>query len=127
MTRRVGRPTIVTDELIAKAWKYAEGAWEEDEVIPTVEGLSDYIDIHKDTLYAREEFSDVLATIKRRQAKILLSGGLRSELNNTLTRLILASKHGYVEKTATDVTSGGEKITPILGGNSVISGDDSDS
>lgn len=101
-TRPVGRPTVATDENLAKAQKYVAGAYLEDEVIPTVEGCADYLDISTETMYARPEFSDIVKAIKRKQAKKILSKGLTGEYNPMIGKLILASKHGYVEKTATE-------------------------
>ena len=103
-----GRPTVATDENVAKAWTYANGAWATDwdgtgaEVMPTVEGCADYLDISVETCYARQEFSEVLKAIKRRQAKRLINKGAIGEYNPVISKLLLASKHGYVERTATE-------------------------
>lgn len=119
-----GRPTVYSDEIVRKASKYVSDstAWEED-VIPTVEGLAEYLDLSKDTLYAwakeadeegnliKPEFSDVLAKLKDKQARKLVAGGLAGGYSPVITKLLLMSKHGYVEKKAlTD--SEGETLPP---------------
>lgn len=108
-----GRPTVATPENVAKGWEYVEGAYrDDDELFPTVEGLSLYIGINQDTLHVRQEFSELLAKLKSKQARDLVRHGIKGEYSPVITKLLLASKHGYVEKTATDVTSGGEPIQP---------------
>jgi len=93
-----GRPTVATPENVEKAWQYVNEDWQLDEVCPTVEGLAVYLGINRDTIYAREEFSDIIKKIKDKQAKIMLKGGLAGDFNSVIAKLILSSKHGYVEK-----------------------------
>lgn len=96
-----GRPTKYNQEIADKTLEYVEGGYklgDEPEVIPTVEGLSGYIDIRVSTIYewAKEkpEFSEVLEKLKRKQARLLMSGGLAGGYNATIAKLILA-KHDY--------------------------------
>lgn len=99
MTKHAGgRPTVATPENVEKAWQYVNGDWQLDEVIPTVEGLAVYLRISRETIYAREEFSDIAREIKEKQSKILVSSGLKGDFNSVIAKLILSSKHGYVEK-----------------------------
>ncbi len=98
-----GRPTVATPENVAKAWDYANGAWQEfGDAVPMAEGLADYLDISTSSLYTRQEFSDVIEVVKRKQARYVASGGLKGTFNPMISKLILSSKHGYVEKTATE-------------------------
>lgn len=96
-----GAPTLATEENIARAYKYLAN-WSGDlgETVPTVEGLAIYLGLHRDTLYARQEFSDILAEIKQLQAHALLNNSLNGKYNPVIAKLLLSSKHGYVEKTA---------------------------
>lgn len=109
-----GRPTVATPENVDKAWEYVNKGWTDlGEAIPTVEGLAVVLDIHKDTLYERDEFSDVLRRLKNLQASMLITGGLKGSFNSTIAKLLLASKHDYVEKSATDITSKNQSIAPV--------------
>lgn len=130
MAHAGGRPTKATPENISRAWGYVNQEWIDlGEAIPTVEGLAAVLQIHKDTLYERDEFSDVLGRLKNLQGSMLITGGLKGSFNPTIAKLLLSSKHDYVEKSATDLTTKGKELpTPILGGMSVsdLSGDNSD-
>lgn len=123
MAHAGGRPTKLTPELIKKAQAYIwvskenNGAgWKQvnGEVVPTIEGLAMFLKVHRDTIYSwgkqNEQISDIIEAIKQEQAVTLISGGLRGAFNATISKLLLSSKHGYVEKTETDVTTKGEKI-----------------
>ncbi len=106
---KVGRPHEGTPENVKSAEEYVKHGWEKlNEKFPTVAGLSLWLHISRETLYERQEFSDILGKIKSLQEMALISHGLAGDYNPTIAKLLLASKHGYVEQT--DVTSGGEKI-----------------
>lgn len=107
-----GRPSIVTPELLEKAEKYVVGeVWRESgNVVPTVEGLADYLDISRDTLYDREEFSDTLEKLRKKQADSLINNGLSGKFNGAIVKLLLNSKYGYVERSANDITTNGANI-----------------
>lgn len=104
-----GRPTVATEENLAKAWEYLKEGWT---VVPTVEGMALALGISKESLYARDEFSDVMSRLKVMQGDLLITGALDNKFNSTISKLLLSSKHGYVEKSETDVTSKGESINP---------------
>lgn len=104
-----GRPTVATPDNIEKAEKYLEGGWK---IVPTVEGMALALGISKESLYARDEFSDVMMRLKAMQGDLLINGGLGNHFNPTISKLLLSSKHGYVEKQATDITTKGESINP---------------
>lgn len=106
-----GRPTIYSDEMVRKARLYVKGGFknpeepgEDPEVIPTVEGLAYLLGISVETCYVwakeegKEEFSEVLAELKKKQARILLSGGLAGGYSPVISKLLLVSKHGYEDK-----------------------------
>ncbi len=95
--------------------------------LPTVEGLALELDVHRDTLYewAKQHplFSDTLEKLKKKQAEMLMQYGLSGDYNPAIAKLILSANHGMKEKTETDVTSKGEKITSI---NYIVPNGDND-
>lgn len=107
-----GRPSIYTEELQAKADEYVDSAYAHEEPVPTLAGLADYIDVHRDTIYdwdddeKKPDFSYTLEKIRRKQERMLLAGGLRGDLNPTITKLGLAANHGYHDKK--DVENSGQ-------------------
>lgn len=109
-----GRPTILTEELKEQARGYVEeeGSYMSS-LLPSIEGLALRLGIHRDTLYAwekeDEDFSDILERLRQSQAKKLMDKGLAGQYNSTIAKLLL-SKHGYVEKSEQDITTGGDKI-----------------
>jgi hypothetical protein len=103
-----GRPTVATPENVAKAWEYIESGWQTREKFPTVEGLALTLRISKESLYAREEFSDALAEIRGQQVTDLIAKGLDGTYNSAIVKLMLTAKHGFVEQS--DITSGGKSL-----------------
>ena len=122
----ITKPTKLTPELIAKAKEYVEKrSWMGEMMIPTAAGLATHLGIHKDSLYEyvkiNTEISDVMKTLKDAQEEKLLQKSLVNQYNPTIAKLLLSSKHGYVEKSAVDNTIRMPK--PILGGISVQTDD----
>lgn len=133
--KKVGRPTILNDELKAKARTYIDEC--EDEItdyhktkgeksdsferivkvdLPSIEGLAFYLKVHKDTLYdwekKDEEFSDLMNDLRAKQAKTLINKGLSGDYNPTIAKVLL-TKHGYRE--GIDNTTNDKDIpAPIL-------------
>lgn len=120
-----GRPTIYTQELFSRAVDYANEL-PEDEAVHTIEGLADYLGIRRDTIYAWEaeleedgetykkpEWRDLIETIRTRQAKSLINNTLMRKFDSKISNLMLG-KHGYNVKTETDITSGGDKVSPLM-------------
>jgi hypothetical protein len=118
-----GRPTEYDAEMLAKAQDYIEHSTTYEDIVPSVAGLSLVLGVARSTLYkwaeAYPEFSDTLEDLKAKQERELVHNGLTSIFNPTITKLMLAN-HGYSEKTETDITSKGDKITvqPIMYENS---------
>tara|TARA_R110000772_G_C13075792_1_gene416889 strand:+ start:236 stop:628 length:393 start_codon:yes stop_codon:yes gene_type:complete len=111
-----GRPSKLTDALIEQAGRYASKEYLlHGEVIPTIEGLSVYLNVSRKTLYnwkaENEEFLHILDDLMARQAKELFSNGLRGDFNPTITKLIL-TKHGYSDRVEQDVTSSDGALAP---------------
>ncbi len=111
MPSPVGRPTLLTYELVCKAYKYIE---ECPDIVPSVVGLCVYIGVAKTTIYRWIEedcleFKDILGAIAELQELKLITGGLSSEFNPTITKMMM-TKHGYSDKLETDVTSNGKTL-----------------
>lgn len=110
-----GRPTKLTDELISKAEMYLTDYPSNGDIVPTVAGLSVYLDIAKSSIYKyRDEsarFSDTLERIESLQESKLVNGGLLGDFNATIAKLML-SNHGYSEKQVVDNTSSDGSMSP---------------
>lgn len=119
---RMGRPAKLTDEIVERAWQYISDsvqAFEEGNgQLITKERLALKIGITRETLYkwaeSNDDFSDILATLDTIQADTLIQNGLTNKYNPTIAKMML-SKHGYVEKSESDVKV--EAVQPILGGS----------
>lgn len=121
-----GRPTKLTQELVEQARKHVDSFdVSVNTLLPTVEGLALELCVHKDSLYEwakpcvedhqheetcglRLEFSDMLGDLKNKQAQKLVQNSLLNRYNPTIAKLLLSSKHGYVEKSEVDNTHHGE-------------------
>ena len=111
----VGRPSKYNATIQKKADEYIK-CLPEDEVIHTVEGLADYIDVARSTVYKWrdeiDEFSDTLEQILRKQAKTLINRGLTGEFNAPMTKMLMNVNHGYRERTELDNLSSDGSMTP---------------
>jgi len=72
--------------------------------LPSIEGLSLYIKVHRDTIYDWEKkyqgFSDIINVLRAKQAECLINNGLSGDYNPIIAKVLL-SKQGYSEKTET--------------------------
>ena len=74
-----------------------------EEVIPTIAGLSVHLKISRETIYdwakdeKKERFSDIIGELMAKQELALMSGGLGGNFNPTITKLAL-TKHNYSDK-----------------------------
>lgn len=123
----MARPTKLTEELLTKAREHVNSfdvsAYT---LLPTIEGLALELKINRDTIYQWEkendEFSDIVSEIREKQAQKLIQLALAGKYNASIAKLILSGKHGYVEKTESDVKI--QEVTPILGGATKKVGND---
>jgi len=110
-----GRPTKYNATIQKKAEDYINNL-PDDEVIHTIEGLADHINVARSTVYKWrdeiEEFSDTLETILRKQAKTLINRGLVGEFNAPMTKMMMNVNHGYRERTETDHLSTDGTMSP---------------
>ncbi|MGB3727474.1 MAG: terminase small subunit [Glaciecola sp.] len=110
-----GRPTKYSEETVETAEDYIVNFSDYGDAIPSVVGLAVALKTHRDTIYAwakeegKESFSDIVKRLSTNQERKLLNGGLDNSFNPTIAKLLLG-KHGYSDKTETDITSGGEKL-----------------
>jgi len=97
-----GRPYGLTPEVVLSSRYYLEN-WQnldKDDIIPSIEGLAYYLDVSRKTLYnwandeKNVEFLHIFEKIKVKQAKVLISNGLRGDFNSAITKLML-TKHDY--------------------------------
>ena len=123
MSKEVGRPSLLNEELLEKAKEYLHGGYKEiDNVVPSTAGLCCYLGVGKTAVYEwakdtpenklnplRVQFAETLEGIQLMQESMLISGGLNQSFSGTITKLMLAN-HGYSDKVQTDVTSNGQTI-----------------
>lgn len=119
MKRAVGRPQEYDASFVKKAQKYLDEcvdgyrrvmkskgkrsvmyAHEKVIKLPNMGGLAVYLGIARATIYdwARKypEFSDIIERIQAEQENRLINGGISSEYNPTISKVLL-TKHGYRE------------------------------
>lgn len=115
MKNKVGRPTRLNADVLKQANEYisfflmtevereAIGDKRKNifEVVPSVAGLAIYLNIARSTLQLWEksgnDFSGTLDRLKAVQEVLLVNGGLKGDLNSTITKLMLTN-HGYSDK-----------------------------
>lgn len=132
MAHQGGRPSKYSNEMLTKAHEYLQQCVDEELEfhktrgdktntyerklkvnLPSVEGLSIYLGVSRDTLYEwskeHQEFSDTLDEVLKLQKKVLIEKGLSGDYNPLISKLVLSANHGMRDKT--DVTSDGERLT----------------
>lgn len=110
-----GRPSKYNEQTQAKADEYI-ASLPDGQVIHTVEGLADYIDVARATVYRWADehplFRDTLEEIMRKQAISLINNALTGEFNSPFTKMLMNANHGYRERTEVDTTSSDGSMTP---------------
>lgn len=109
-----GRPTEFTDEIIDqyaeefRLWlKNPKNIWYQDFCLDK-DINPDYMSIWADK---NKRFFGVYEIAKHRQKSRLINGGLQSELNTGIVKLVLANAHNWTEKQETKV-SGPDPTNP---------------
>lgn len=120
-TRKQGRPSKYSDDVIAKVDMYLASCGREQTELPTYEGFAIMLDVNVDTLYewskVHKGFSESLAKILSYQKKQLINDGIYGgkEVNSTIVKLLLQNNHGMRERN--DITTNDKSIpAPIYGG-----------
>ena len=126
---QTGRPTKYLEDMPTKAHEYVDSCLDEyDEFhktrgeksdsfdrlvrvnLPTMPGLALHLGVRKSTLYEwakiYPEFSDALEYLSEKQEQMLIKGSISGDYNPMIAKLVLATNHGYREKS--DVTSDGK-------------------
>ncbi len=110
----MARPTLYSEQIIIKAEEYLK-TLPEDEIVHSIEGLAEYLGITRPTIYDWEsqvdkpEFSYIVEQVRQKQSKTLVNKGLKGDFNSSIAKVMM-SKHGYHDKTETDITTKGESI-----------------
>lgn len=111
-----GQPTKYNAEMLEKANDYILNYGNYDHVMPSVVGLAVLLGVSKKTIYnwanteGNEEFLHALSILSTGQEFCLMNKGLKGEINPAITRLIMATNHGYSEKPKDD---NDEVATPL--------------
>ena len=109
----MGRPSLYSEAIIAKAEEYLKTYQDDGDLIPSAAGLALKLGITKSTIYdwasKYQDFSDMLGKMNAEQESKLLRGGLSGTFNATIAKLVLA-KQGYSEKQEIDHTTNGKDI-----------------
>ncbi len=134
-----GQPTKYNKDMQALADDYVANYADAGDVIPSVEGLADYLDLARQTLYnwseKHTEFLDTLDRIEQKQKKVTLNNGLTGDFNATIAKLVLAN-HGMHDKQDNQLTGkdGGKieisqesVIQPVLSLKEIEQGTNTDS
>ena len=107
-----GRPTGYSEEILEKTNTYLTECVEQNK-LPSIARLARYLLVSRTTIYEwsgkHKEFSYILDDVLSEQEASALEKGLNGEWNPTIVKLLLG-KHGYSEKSQTDITSGGKRI-----------------
>ena len=114
----MARPTKWSEEIEEKATRYIIDYQMYGDMIPSIEGMAEHLELHRDTLYAWAKdkdkgFSDILGRCMQVQAKTLVNNGLNNTFNSAITKLVLG-KHGYHDKMEQDITSSDGTMKPTI-------------
>lgn len=112
-----GRPSKYNDEVQEAADHYVSNYQEYGDLVPTVVGLALVCDVVAKTIYnwATDENPRFLHTVNKiemLQHRGLVNGGLSGDFNNSITKMMLASNHGYSESQKIDHTSSDSSMSP---------------
>ncbi|WP_439946498.1 terminase small subunit [Streptomyces sp. BBFR109] len=130
----MARPTKLTETVLNAAREYVDTGWKKKKhAVPMIEGLALWIGVDRTTvrewadnppteknqnetekafkarLSLHRRFSLIVNELNDVQAVELASGALKNKLNARTANMML-SKHGYVERKETDLTSQGKEL-----------------
>jgi hypothetical protein len=104
----MARPTDYNQEIVEKTKEYIKTYEMQGDMIPSIEGLSAFIEVNRSTIYrwaaeeGKEEFKDTLEDLNAKQKRVLLNKGLSGDFNSNITKLALGN-HGMSEKNQTEL------------------------
>jgi hypothetical protein len=109
MANPVGRPSKYNDEMQATAERYIIEYQAYGDVVPSLAGLSCFCGISRDTasewVKQHPKFSDTVKAVMVMQERMLINGGLSKANDSSITKLLLASNHGYSDKQQIEQTN----------------------
>ena len=125
MSREIGRPSLLDEEMLERAKDYMLGGFKDIEnIVPSAAGLACYLGVSKKTIFNWADVSEddennplgvkflhTFNAIQTKQEMMLINGGLSQSFSGTITKLMLAN-HGYSDKVQTDLTSSDGSMTP---------------
>ena len=119
---KTGRPTKYIPAVInPKIEEYLSMCGREQTMLPTIEGLADYLNVTSETIrqWAKEnkEFSSAIKRITDRQKTQLMNDGMYGgkEVNAGMAIFLLKVNHGMRENDPS-ISIFGDKVIAILGG-----------
>jgi len=98
-----GKPSLYNPEINKRALEYLNSYQDNGDVIPSIVGLAQVINIRRETLHVwanhedKKEFANILKQIVEKQEQVLLNKGLTGDFNSNIAKLVLG-KHGYHDK-----------------------------
>ena len=99
-----GRQAFLTPNMVNEAYEYLDSFQDNGGIVPSKQGLALHLGVAVATLFRWENdksddkraIREVIQLTMQLQHEYLVSGGLSSKYNPTITKLML-SKHGYTE------------------------------
>jgi hypothetical protein len=113
-----GRPTKYNDELLLKAQDYLDNFdTKYGDSVPMLASLSLELNVDRVTISVwanepdKKQFSNIVRAIEQKQERVCVQNSVNGTFNSTISKLILSSKHGYVEKKQLNVAdNNGDKL-----------------
>ena len=112
---QTGRPTKLTNEVMAKAEEYINTYSDYNHAFPSIVGLSFILNVSRSSvnLWATKNsrFSDILEKIKEKAELVAWQKGLMGDYNANLVKLLLG-KFGYSDRVDANLTSDDGSMSP---------------
>lgn len=116
MANPIGRPSKYNADMQKTANRYIDEYQAYGDVVPSMAGLACFCGISRETanewVKQYPDFSDTAKAVLVMQERMLINGGLSKANDASITKLLLASNHGYSDKVQQDVTSSDNSMSP---------------